>query len=442
MKDAAIVIENDSIVDVIFRDELSYKYSPDFIEAVAEKTHEYGEAIITPGLINLHTHLDYSALHAFNVEAGMFDWICDLVARAAKWKPEQWRESALYGARQAALAGTSCIVDSSFTGLSVHAIAKVGLRAFVGLELFGLRDDEANAVWGQWLAKYDSLRNTPESASRVAMATEKIRLTVAPHAPYTVCPTLWLKATTWAQEKALPLLAHLCESEAECQWIRSDNRRIDEYLTFVKKMYRPDIAIADSGVLEELSLIRWKNRGQSPVKHLKNFGLLDENLVAAHAVHTDDEDLRILAEAQAKIAHCPRSNARLRNGRAKAEKFAEKKIPFGLGTDGLGSNDDLDLLKEARFAASVHRAAVPDFQWNSEQIFSAITLDAARLLNISQEVGSLESGKQADIAVFKFDEAHTGSDNPYDLLLHGDARVSDLFVDGDRIVGGGELVEK
>jgi cytosine/adenosine deaminase-related metal-dependent hydrolase len=440
MRDAAVVIEDRTIKEVVYRDELSYKYSPEYLEKLTENAHEYGDAIILPGLINLHTHVDYSALQCFDLESGMFDWICGLVSRAAKWSPSQWRASAAYGAKQAALAGTSCLVDSSFTGLSVHAIAEIGLRAIVGLELFGLRDDEANGVWGQWLSRYDALKNTSESGSRVAMATEKIKLTVAPHAPYTVCPTLWLKATTWAQEKGLPLLAHLSESAEECQWIKGGSQRIDEYLTFVKKLYNPDLATTDSGILEELTQIRWKGRGLTPTKHLKNYGLLDDNLLAAHATHLDEEDIRLLSEARAKIAHCPRSNARLRNGRAPLDKLIESDIKFGLGTDGLGSNDDLNLLHEGRFAAALHRSFVPTMQWTSEQILSSLTIGAARIINLEREIGSIDPGKSADLAVFSFDPQVHGSDNPYDILVHGQAELSDLFVDGAAVVSNGKLV--
>lgn len=440
MKDAAVVIEDRTIIDVLFKAELSYKYPPEFLQGLAEEPHDYGDAILLPGLINLHTHLDYSALRCSDVESGMFDWICRLVSTSSKWSPDQWRSSAAFGAREAALAGTSCIVDSSFSGFSVHALAETGLRGIVGLELFGLRDDEANAVWGQWLTRFDALKNTTESASRVAMATEKIKLTVAPHAPYTVCPTLWLKATTWAQEKGLPLMAHLSESEEECQWIKSDNRRINEYLTFVKKLFNPNLAVDESGILEELSQIRWKGRGASPTKHLKNYGLLDDNLIAAHAVHLDDEDMRVLAQTNTKIAHCPRSNAKLRNGRASLEKLIDAGLQFGLGTDGLASNDDLNLLNEARFATDLHRAHVPAMQWSSEQIINSITLGAARILNLNQEIGSIEAGKLADIAVFKLEHRTHGSDNPYDLLVHGKTRLVDLFVDGRAIVTGSELV--
>ncbi len=143
-----------------------------------------------------------------------------------------------------------------------------------------------------------------------------------------------------------------------------------------------------------------------------------------------------------KFAHCPRSNAKLRNGRAALDKLIEAGLKFGLGTDGLASNDDLNLLNEARFAADLHRAFVPSMQWNSEQIVASMTLDAARILNLNQDIGSIECGKLADIAVFKLEHRTHGSDNPYDLLVHGKTRLLDLFVDGRAIITNGELVER
>lgn len=440
LKEASVVIEGGVIADVLFTEELSYKYSPGFLAQMPEKPRQYGDAILLPGLINLHTHLDYSSLRCSDVESNLFDWICRLVERSSKWNPDQWRSSASYGAREAALTGTTCLVDSSFTGFSLHAIAETGLRAIVGLELFGLRDEEANAVWGTWLGRYDALKHTEEEHSRQALATGRIKLTVAPHAPYTVCPTLWLKATTWAHEKEVPLLAHLSESHEECCWLKTDNRRIDEYLTFVKRLFNPSLPTDEHGILQELSQIRWKGRGASPTRHLKNYGLLDENLIAAHAVHIDDDDLQLLADERVKVAHCPRSNAKLRNGRAAIEKFLDAGVQFALGTDGLASNDDLNMLNETRFAVDMHRAVKPELNWSSEQIIRSITQDAARILNLGSEIGSLEPDKLADIAVFKIEHRSYGSDNPYDLLVHGKSRLIDLFVEGKTIVSGGELV--
>jgi 5-methylthioadenosine/S-adenosylhomocysteine deaminase len=150
--------------------------------------------------------------------------------------------------------------------------------------------------------------------------------------------------------------------------------------------------------------------------------------------------MQLLAESKVKVAHCPRSNAKLRNGRAQIAKLIDAGIELALGTDGLASNDDLSMLSEARFAADLHRASMPDLKWSSEQIIKSITIDAAKMLNLSQEIGSIEPEKLADIAIFKLEHRTHGSDNPYDLLVHGKSRLLDLFVEGNAIVVNGEFV--
>jgi 5-methylthioadenosine/S-adenosylhomocysteine deaminase len=331
-------------------------------------------------------------------------------------------------------------VDSSYTGLSIRALARVGLRAFVGLELFGLKDEESNLAWGQWLAKMDVLRNQDDAEARVALGTGKIRLTVAPHAPYTVCPTLWLKAATWATEKDLPLLAHVAESREECAWIAKGNDVVDEFLGFVRKTKDP-AKIPELDERGGLGRIKWKGRGLSPIRHLKHFGLLDDHLLAAHAVHLDDQDINLMAECKSKVAHCPRANARLRNGCAPLSKLLDAGVQVGLGTDGLASTDDLSIVREAQFALNMHRAVDSKFALGSADMLAAMTVDAARILNIGHIVGTLEAGKLADIAVFSVDTADMlVADNPYDLLLHGSSQLIDLFVDGDLIVKEGQLV--
>lgn len=431
MRDAAVVIEGRQIKAVVFRDELSFRFSPDVVTQLLGNTRDYGEAVILPGLINLHTHLDYSALRSFDVESGMFGWIRGLVGKASSWTPEQWRQSALYGAREAALSGTTCVVDSSYTGLSVRAIARVGLRAVVGLELFGLKDEESNLAWAAWLAKMDAMRNQDDAETRIALGTGKIRLTVAPHAPYTVCPSLWLKATTWAQEKNLPLLAHVSESKEECSWIAANDATVDQFLGFVQKDKPSN------------TQVKWRGRGLTPVRHLKHFGLLDDHLIAAHGVHLDSRDIELLAESNCAIAHCPRSNARLRNGCAPLSRLMDGGVAVGLGTDSLASTDDLSILSEAKFALNLHRAVDPRFVYTSADVLAAMTVESAKILKADHLIGTLEAGKLADIAVFSTDAGEMSSpENPYDLLLHGHSQLMDVLVDGSFIVRGGQLQER
>jgi cytosine/adenosine deaminase-related metal-dependent hydrolase len=404
--------------------------STDVIGALRDRTHSYGHALITPGLINLHTHLDYSHLHGVDCDSALFTWMRNLLKNSSSWSPEDFAHSAVYGAKKAAEAGTTFIVDSSFTGNSAQALAQMGLRAIVGLELFGSSEAHADSIWQQWESKYEKL-NAINSARQRPLIT----LTVAPHAPYTVAPALWRHAKNWCAKNNLKLTAHIAESSQEYEWIKEGNAELDEYLAFVRSLYAAGSqSLKDYDYLKDVRDTSWRAKGGSPVTHLADSDLLDTNTLAVHLVHASDEDLSVLQKAGATVAHCPRSNSRLRNGRAPIENFIKAQLPFAFGTDSLASADDLDIRAEIRAALLIHRAANPDFAFSDEDALKACTITAARILDRQDEVGSLEPGKKADIGIFSLERP---TRNPVSALFHEDAIVKDVFVDAVQIVKNG-----
>lgn len=397
---------------------------------------DYGEAIIVPGLINLHSHLDYSALRHLNSGAGLFDWIPMLMKNVAKWTPADFLSSATYGAQQAALSGTTFIVDSSYSGFSAEAIAAAGLKGMVGLELFGLDRTIAPEVWHTWQERLDKLTNGCSATLKQALDEGKIRFTCSPHAPYTVSPPLWQAAKSWADAHGLPLLAHLAESKQESDWLKHSDPAIDAFLMKVSPSNK------DSDTATVLKVIDWKNSGASPVAHLKRHNLLANNLVAAHCVQVDSDDIKLLKESGVSVAHCPRSNARLRNGRAPLADLRHAGVNVGLGTDSLASTDDLNPLAEAAFALNLSRAVDPDCQLGSADMLEMMTLSAARAIGLADKIGSLETGKQADIAVFKIEARHPQFVEPgdaADLLIRFQAQTEAVYVNGETIVEAGRL---
>jgi 5-methylthioadenosine/S-adenosylhomocysteine deaminase len=397
-------------------------------QSLQKQTHAYGHALITPGLINLHTHLDYSHLHGIDCHSPLFTWMRHLLQNSSQWTPEDFAKSAVYGAKKAAEAGTTFIVDSSFTGNSALALSQIGLRAIVGLELFGSSEIHADSLWQQWLAKYEKLNQSNK-------ASALITLTVAPHAPYTVAPALWRHAKNWCAENKLKLTAHIAESKQEYEWINAGNIELDQYLAFVRSLYAAGTqSLKEYDYLKDVRDTSWRAKGGSPVSHLADLDLLDKNTIAVHLVHASVDDLSIMQEVGGAVAHCPRSNSRLRNGRARLEDFMSARLPFAFGTDSLASVDDLDLRAEIRAAMLIHRAAKPDFQFTDEDALRACTLSAAQILDRQHEVGSLEPGKKADIAIFSLERPTT---NPVSALFHESASVEDVFVDGLQIVKSG-----
>ena len=401
-----------------------------------------GEAIVLPGLINLHSHLDYAAMRNFDLDSGFFQWIKNLVTRAWRFTPDEWQASALFGAHQAALSGTTLVVDSSYTGLAAWAMAQVGLRGIVGLEIFGLSDERLLQTWSEWLKKLEEFKSRNDEELQDAIENGLIQMTIAPHTPYSVSPSLWQKADEWARENRVPLLCHVAESKQECQWISNANEEVDAWLDFVDGA-RLKTDTSD----RERHNYPWRSKGLSPVHHLQKFNLLGPHVIAAHAVHVTDEDLGILKKHDVRVAHCPRSNSRLRNGAAPWLKMIRHGLKTGLGTDSLASTDDLSLLSELRFAAELHRAMDPEFPLTSEQLLAHVTIESARALSMQDTVGSLAKGKAADIAVFTLDDQpgpHNTypprrGENPYDLLIFGPARLKHLFVNGERVVIDGQV---
>lgn len=383
-------------------------------------TKDYGQAIITPGLINLHTHLDYSDLALFDTQSGFFKWISNLMANAWKWGDGEWRQSAWNGARAIAESGTTLIVDSSFTGQAATAASQVGLRAIVGLEVFGIEESTSNQVWQSWLQKYHNFMTGAPGELKTAIDAGLITMTVAPHTPYTVCPALWQHAKDWADAQALPVLVHISESQQEYEWFSSNNAELEAFLANMSP--------------NSSSNYSWRGKGLSPVEHLDSLGLLSQNTLAAHAVHLSDNDIELLKKAQVSIAHCPRSNSRLRNGVARLLSMVESGLHVGLGTDSSASVDDLNVLNEARFAWNLHRAVNPAFSLTAKDAVEALTIKAARAVGLSDKVGTLTVGKEADIAVFAIDGNYRQDTSPYDVLLYGGTSAIDVFVGGRLIV--------
>lgn len=390
-------------------------------------TKDYGQAIITPGLINLHTHLDYSDLALFDTQSGFFKWISNLMANAWKWGEGEWKQSALNGAAAIAQSGTTLIVDSSFTGQAANAASQVGLRAIVGLEVFGIEEESSEKVWQSWLQKYHNFMTSAPSELKAAIDAGFITITVAPHTPYTVCPSLWKCAKTWADGQDLPVLVHISESEQECEWIRTGNAELDAFL---------------ANMSPNATNYSWRGKGLSPVEHLDSLGLLSRNTLAAHAVHLSDKDIELLKNAQVSIAHCPRSNSRLRNGIARLLNMVESGLHVGLGTDSSASVDDLNVLNEARFAWNLHRAVNPQFSLTAKDALEALTSVAAHAVGLSDKVGTLKPGKEADIAVFAIDGSYRQDTSPYDVLLYGGTTAIDVFVGGRQIVADRHITAK
>jgi cytosine/adenosine deaminase-related metal-dependent hydrolase len=295
------------------------------------KLESCGDAIILPGLVNLHTHLELTAMRSYleNEETDFFAWLRKLtVARLELMTPDDIRVSATWGACEAVRAGITCVGDASNSGMmSMTALRDVGLRGVVYQESFGPDARLAQENFEKLKTKVEQLRT---------VETELVRVGVSPHAPYTVCGPQLEMIAEFASTERLPLMMHAAESAAEEMFVREGCGAFAEGLA--------------------RRAIEWKAPGVSTIQYLKQVGVLDVKPLLAHCIRVDDSDIETLRDTGSKVAHCPKSNAKLGHGRAPFAKFLEAGIAVGFGSDSVASNNTCDILEEARFATLMARA--------------------------------------------------------------------------------------
>lgn len=364
--DGAVAVADSSIAAVGALDELTANY-PD-----APLT-DFGSAVILPGLINTHSHLELTVMRGFleREEADFFAWLRKLTLARLAMTPDDLRVSAISGAIEAARAGVTCLGDASASArYGMEALRTVGLRGIVYQESFGPDPRLANENVAELRERIAQLRELDDRQRRVG---------VSPHSPYTVSePQLELIARL-AIDEPVPLMMHAAESQAEESFMMSGRGPFAD-------------GLKDRG-------IDWQAPGISTIQYLKRCGVLEAQPLLAHCITTNDADLDLLKESRTGIAHCPRSNAKLGHGRARFTNFLSHGIRVGLGSDSVASNNNCDILEEARFATLISRFDVDEDRVTAEQALFAATLGGARAMGRDKEVGALAPGMQADLAV-------------------------------------------
>jgi len=372
----AVAVEGPLIVAVGNGAEIASRFPDARIES-------FGESAILPGLINTHTHLELTTLRGYleNEEHDFFAWLRKLtLARLERMTPDDIRVSATWGACEAVRAGITCVGDASdAAAMSMLALRDVGLRGVVFQESFGPDPRLVEENFGKLTAKVAELRE---------IESELVRVGVSPHAPYTVCRAQLELIAEFARDELLPLMMHAAESEGE------------------ELLLREGAGIFAAGLAKRG--IEWTPPRTSTIQYLKSCGVLDVQPLLAHCVRVDDEDIETLRETGAKVAHCPKSNAKLGHGRAPFAKFVEAGVTVGLGSDSVASNNTCDLIEEARFALLLARNAcgLKDPTLTTSRMLAAATTGGAQCLGLKERIGVLGEGYQADLIVVGLTGTH------------------------------------
>jgi cytosine/adenosine deaminase-related metal-dependent hydrolase len=362
---------------------------------------ELGEAALLPGLVDVHAHPELAMFRGALEDLPFRDWILRLVGtKRAALVEADYDAAARWTLVEALRAGITTLAATEMSGAALGALREAGMRGIVYREVFGPDPAQAEASLAE-------LRQAVESMRR--QETDRVRVGVSPHAPYTVSDALFAATADYARAEALPLAVHAAESAAERALV------VEGAGDFARGLRARDIPTPP--------------RGRSTIEMLDRLGVLAARPLLIHCVDVDDEDIRRIADAGCAVAHCPIANAKLGHGTAPYTALRDAGVRVALGTDGVGSNNRVDLLEEARFASLLHRTAHRDATLlPAAELLRLCTLDGARVLGLDHRIGTLEPGKDADLCAVSLTAPHLRPvGDPLGALFHA-ARGSDVIL--------------
>ena len=367
--------------------------------------------IITAGLVNTHHHLYQWMTRGRAVGCGLFGWLVELYPVWGRLSVEDVRAAALVGLGELATTGCTTASDHHYLvprgddtvfDAIVDAASEVGIRLHLSRGSMDLGESRGGLPPDHVVEDRDAILASTESVIARHHDGEMVHVTVAPCSPFSVTPELMVESAELARRHRLRLHTHLCETVEEQQHC-----------------------------LERF--------GRRPVEMLDEWGWVGDDVWLAHGIHIDDGEMARLGAAGTGVAHCPSSNARIAAGMCRATDLRAAGCPVGLGVDGVASNEVGGLFPELRQALYTARlremrpdALMPD------DVVEMGTRGGARCLGMD-DVGSVQVGMRADLAVWPGDDLGDIADALTALVLGPDRRVRYLFVEGRRVVADGRL---
>lgn len=362
-------------------------FIPDGIEAI-----DATGKIIIPGFVNTHTHIPMNMLRGYADDLPLHKWLTEYIfpAEAALITPENIRAVVRLAFLEMIESGTTCFNDMYFfEDVIAEEAKKVGLRAVLNDSLIDFPTPSFSTV-EEGLIKMENL-------IKKWQGDEIIHPSVCIHSPYTCSKETLLQAKRLADKYETVLHIHLSETLQEVQNIKDET-------------------------------------GLSPVEYIYHLGILDKNTVAAHCVWLGAKDIDIFALSEAGICHCPKSNLKLGSGIADIATYREKGIKVGIGTDGVASNNTMDMIEEMRFAAllpkGIHQN--PEFIPTQEALKMATAL-GVEILGLGEITGTIEEGKRADLVFIEKDYNILPIYNEYSALMYAmnKTNIHSVMVNGE-----------
>jgi len=378
------------------------------VEPEAEERVDLAGALVTPGLVNTHHHLYQTLTRARAQESNLFGWLKALYPIWARLDEGAEHVAARTGLAELALSGCTTVFDHHYVfprgagdliEAEMTAARELGVRLVPSRGSMDLGESDGGLPPDSLVEDADTvLAETDRLASRYP------ELVVAPCSPFSVTGELMRESAELARKLGLTLHTHLAETVEEEEYCR--------------ELY-----------------------GCTPVEYLGRLGWLDDDVWCAHCVHLSDADIARFGETGTGVAHCPSSNLRLGAGVAPVRQLLDASVRVGLGVDGTASNERGDLFLEVKQALLVARGRGGPEALTAREALWLGTRGSASVLK-RDDVGSLEAGKSADLAVWGLDGLElAGADDPVaGLVFSAPHRVDRLVVAGEEVVRDGRLV--
>lgn len=346
-----------------------------------------GKALL-PGLINTHCHAAMTLQRNHADDIPLMAWLNDHI-----WPFEAVQTKAdialgmTLGIAEMLLGGVTSFVDMYFEeDFCVDVVERMGIRAVLGCSYFD--------------ATIDKTLLSAERAIKAAEGKERVRLSIAPHAPYTVSDEHLQRGKRFAEEHGLDYMVHAAETQDE--------------LKQVAERY-----------------------GTTPVRLMERLGLLDKRTILAHCVWVDDEEMEILARSGVTVSHNAQSNMKISSGVSPVQQMLEKGVCVTLATDGSSSNNDLDMWEEMRSAALLQKVSTMNpLSLPAYEVLKMATVNGARAMDHEGELGLIRVGALADLVVVDLQKPHLQPmhDVVSDLVYCGKASDVEMVVVDGRVV--------
>ena len=387
LEDHAVAIERGAIVAVLPQAQARLLYAP-------RERVELAQHALIPGLVNAHTHNAMCLMRGIADDLPLMEWLQSHIwpAEARVLSAEYVRDGVELAVAEMLRGGTTCCNENYFfPDVQAATYRRLGFRAMVGLPVIEFPTP--------WAASRDEYFEKGLAVHDEYRGEALIGTALAPHAPYTVSDASFERIRVLSDQLDLPVHLHLHETNQEIE----DSRR---------------------------------EHGVRPFARIQSLGLVNDHLIAVHMTQLADAEIAACAEAGVSVVHCVESNLKLASGFCPAGKLRRAGVNLAIGTDGCASNNDLDMLGEMRSAALVAKAVAGDARaLDAASALRAATLGGAHALGWGARIGSIEPGKQADLAAIRLDALET---QPlYDVTSQivyaaGRQQVSDVWIAGIR----------